>query len=101
LTTPEDNAFHVFVDRASISRLGDIASMRSMVVYQQAEDGIAANISQDEYDCDKNQYRFVQLTFLYDDQSVWQDREDFSGEWRSIPSQSIAEAALEFACDSV
>jgi hypothetical protein len=97
----EDRVFQVFADETSIARTGNIASMRSMLVNQQIDRyGIAAVIYLDEFACDKNQYRILQRTYLYDDQSVRQERGSSSDEWRPVESQSIAELKLQAACRS-
>jgi hypothetical protein len=101
LTTAEDNEFHVFLDQTSINRRGSIVSARTMFTNQQADEyGAVATIHLEEYDCDKQQHRFLQLTVLYDDQSVWTDREGLSGEWQPVQPQSIGEALFEISCSS-
>lgn len=101
LTAAENDTMHFFVDQTSISRVGRLASMRSMVVYQQInEDGVVALIQLDELDCDRNQWRLAELTYLYDDQSVRQDTDSASNEWQPAGPQSIGELKIEIACGS-
>jgi hypothetical protein len=102
LASTQGDTLHVFFDQASISRRGNIASMRSMFVYPQiSEDGVVAFIQLDELDCDKNQWRVVQLTSLYDDQTtVRQERENLSNEWEIVQPQSFGELKIETACGS-
>jgi hypothetical protein len=101
LSTSEDNTVHVFVDQASVVFRGEIASVRSMFVYPQiGEDSVVALIQMDEFDCGKNQWRVSQLTYLYDDQSFWQEIDSLSAEWRTGQPQSFGALKLKIACGS-
>jgi hypothetical protein len=100
LTTADDNSFHVFFDPASIYRRDNVAHMKSMFTNQQADEyGAVASIHSEEYDCEKKQYRFLQVTFLYENRSVWQSGENLPPEWQPIPPESISDTLLEAACD--
>jgi len=98
LTEAEDGSFKVFVDNSSITRSGNMARMLALDIYAQPDQsGVIGYQGVYEYSCNSQEYRVVQGSLLYDDQTTRPERIT-NPEWIQVRAGTIAEAALAVAC---
>ena len=86
-----------FLDRASITRKGAIAGVKTFEVYPKAdEDGWMAVLVQREYHCTDKKSRTQQVQALFEDGSIRLYREPT--DWTSIDAKTIDDLILQQVC---
>lgn len=100
----ENEKFTVYADDINIRANGNMIRMRSLLDYKTTQNLAhiphLSMVSQDEYDCKKDQLRFLSMSFhseiMGEGHMVYFDT--MTGTWNHVLQGSVGEALLETAC---
>lgn len=95
--TANEYGDRIFVDRSSISRRADTAQIQTFLTFAETkEDGATAAVFFTEYACDRPRYRDLEITVLYDDQSI--RTTSTPSDWEAVNAETVNEIIARAAC---
>lgn len=97
--TRNENGDTFFGEQSSIARRADTAAITVFMVYgTPTKNGEIGLIFETEYACDRQEYRDLQTSYLYDDSSVRESRVPTG--WAMVEPNTVNETLMLTACNA-